>query len=342
MRVFHSPTQLAHAPSTEFSRGEVIPHRDSLVRVESILTALEAAGFPTPEYPTDHGLAPLTRVHATDYVEFLRTAWGLWASDKGDTPAYPTAWPVPGVGHRKPQSIEALLGWYNFDSGTPITQGTWEAVKASAQAALSAALAVQGGERAAYALCRPPGHHAAAAMMGGYCYLNNAAIAAQSLRDNGADRVAILDVDYHHGNGTQALFYDRSDVFFGSLHADPSFGFPYFMGYADEIGQGDGESTNLNLPLPEGTGETAWMAALDHLLKRVQAFGADALVVSLGVDTWEGDPLSSFLLPATAFPRIGDRLASLGLPTTIIQEGGYATAELGQNVVAVLNGFEAA
>ncbi|MCF8479602.1 MAG: histone deacetylase family protein [Rhodospirillum sp.] len=342
MRIFHSATQLTHAPALEFSRGEAMPHRESPVRVESILAALAAAGFPSAECPEDFGLGPLTRVHATDYVEFLRTAWSIWKSDMGETPAYPTAWPVPGVGSRKPQSIEALLGWYNFDSGTPIVQGTWEAAKASAMAAIGAARAVQAGERVAYALCRPPGHHAAAAMMGGYCYLNNAAIAAQSLRDNGVNRVAIVDVDYHHGNGTQALFYDRADVFFGSLHADPCFGFPYFMGYADETGMGAGEGTTVNLPLPENTGETAWMAALDHLLKRVQAFGADALVVSLGVDTWEGDPLSSFLLPATTFPRIGDRLAGLGLPTAIIQEGGYATAELGENVVAVLRGFEAA
>jgi acetoin utilization deacetylase AcuC-like enzyme len=340
MRVFYSSTQIVHAPAMEFSRGVLLPHRECPVRVEAVLDALATAGFPAPECPQDRGTAPLAKVHATDYVDFLRSAWSIWKSDHDGEPAFPTAWPVPGVGARKPQTIEALLGWYTFDSGTPIVDGTWEAVRASAMAALGAAQAVQDGERVAYALCRPPGHHASTAMMGGYCYLNNAAIAAQALRDGGAERVAIVDVDYHHGNGTQAIFQDRGDVFFASLHADPSFGFPYFMGYADETGTGAGEGATLNIPLPEGTGETAWMAALDHILGRVRGFGADALVVSLGVDTWEGDPLSSFLVPATAFPRIGARLADLGLPTAIIQEGGYATAELGQNVVSVLTGFE--
>jgi acetoin utilization deacetylase AcuC-like enzyme len=198
---------------------------------------------------------------------------------------------------------------------------------------------VLAGERAAFALTRPPGHHAGMDFFGGYCFLNNAALAAQSLRDAGVRRVAVLDVDYHHGNGTQAIFYDRADVFFASIHGDPHTEYPYFLGYADERGEGAGEGCNLNLPLARGSGFAVWREALARALKAIAGFGADALVVSLGVDTFEGDPISGFGLRSADYLAVGEDIAAAGLPTVFVFEGGYAVAEVGINTVNVLEGF---
>ena len=195
------------------------------------------------------------------------------------------------------------------------------------------------GARAAFSLSRPPGHHAGADFFGGYCFLNNAALAAQHLRDAGMDRVAVLDVDYHHGNGTQAIFYDRPDVFFASLHGDPRTEYPFFLGYADETGAGKGDGANLNLPLPRGTDYAHWSDALEVALAAIERFGADALVVSLGVDTFAGDPISGFQLQSTDYLRMGERLQQMGLPTVLVFEGGYAVEEVGINAVNVLQAF---
>jgi acetoin utilization deacetylase AcuC-like enzyme len=201
---------------------------------------------------------------------------------------------------------------------------------------------VAAGDRSAYALCRPPGHHAGRAVFGGYCFLNNAALAAQHLLDDGARRVAVLDIDYHHGNGTQDIFYRRADVLFASIHADPRTEYPFYLGHADETGDGAGEGFNLNLPLAAGATSAQWFAALETACIRIAGFGADALVVSLGVDTFAGDPLSRFALQSADFLRIGERIAHLGLPTAFVFEGGYSVAEIGINVVNVLEGFETA
>ena len=195
------------------------------------------------------------------------------------------------------------------------------------------------GDRAAFALSRPPGHHAGADFFGGYCFLNNAALAAQYLRDAGMERVAVLDIDYHHGNGTQACFYDRPDVFFASIHGDPRTEYPFFLGHADETGVGAGKGFNLNLPLPRGTGYPAWAAALDTALARIQQFGAQALVVSMGMDTFVGDPISGFTLHSDDYLRVGERLRACGLPTVLVFEGGYAVQEVGVNAVNVLQAF---
>lgn len=214
-------------------------------------------------------------------------------------------------------------------------------MRASANVALSGARVVlEGKERAVFSLCRPPGHHAGTDFYGGYCFVNNAAIAAQYLRDNGAARVAILDVDYHHGNGTQAIFYDRADVSYVSIHADPSTDFPYFLGYADETGAGAGEGYNHNLPLPRGTGWEVYQEALEAALGTVAALRPDALVVSLGVDTFDGDPLSGFRLTTSDLARLGQRIAAAGLPSLLVFEGGYALDALGANVVSFLTGYE--
>jgi acetoin utilization deacetylase AcuC-like enzyme len=231
------------------------------------------------------------------------------------------------------------MGLFSFDAGSPLTSGTWVAARAGADCALSAAQAVANGERAAFALSRPPGHHAGADFFGGYCFLNNAALAAQHLRGAGMERVAVLDVDYHHGNGTQAIFYDRPDVFFASIHGDPRTEYPFFLGYADETGTKAGDGANLNLPLPRGTDYSHWSDALEVALAAIARFGAEALVVSLGVDTFAGDPISGFTLQSDDYLRMGERLAAVGLPTVLVFEGGYAVKEVGVNAVNVLQAF---
>jgi acetoin utilization deacetylase AcuC-like enzyme len=235
----------------------------------------------------------------------------------------------------------ARLGQHAFDAGTPLTAGTWTAARAGAACALAAARELLAGGRAAFALTRPPGHHAGPDYFGGYCFLNNAALAAQALRDGGCERVAVLDVDYHHGNGTQTLFYERADVLTLSLHGDPATEYPYFLGFADERGAGAGQGFNLNLPLPRGSGFEAWSEALERALAELRGFGAQALVVPMGLDTFVGDPISGFTLRGEDFLRIGERLARIGLPTLFTFEGGYAVAELGVNAVNLLQGFEA-
>ena len=242
---------------------------------------------------------------------------------------------------RIPDSISGKLGYYAMAAETSISAGSWEAACASADVALTAAARIRVGERGVFALCRPPGHHAARDLYGGYCFLNNAAIAAQYLRDHGSSRVAILDVDFHHGNGTQDIFYERSDVLYSSIHGDPLEAFPYFAGYADEIGAGEGVGYNQNLPLPRGSDFGAWRVALDAALARIDRFAPSALVVSLGVDTFEHDPISFFKLRSDDFTRYGRLIGALRIPTLFALEGGYAVAEIGVNAVNVLQGFEA-
>ena len=252
-------------------------------------------------------------------------------------------WPVRTLrSDVEPADFTARLGLYSMDNGTPLVAGTWAAAKAAADAAVSAAGLVGPGTRSVFCATRPPGHHAGADFMGGYCFLNNAAISAEALRVGGCDRVAILDVDYHHGNGTQSIFYRRSDVLFASIHGDPRTEYPFYLGHADETGEGPGEGFNLNLPLPPGTTADEWFSALEVACSRILEYAADALVVSLGLDTYAGDPISRFALQATDFRRLGTRLERLGLPTVLLLEGGYATKELGVNAANVLDGFEEA
>jgi acetoin utilization deacetylase AcuC-like enzyme len=235
--------------------------------------------------------------------------------------------------------IDASLGRYAMDACTPIAQGTWTAAYWNAQTALSALQAVLDGDASAFALCRPPGHHCGADYMGGYCYLNTAAIAAEAAIAAGRSKVAILDVDYHHGNGTQDIFYERGDVLFASIHADPATDYPFYWGHADESGEGDGEGANLNLPLPRGTKLPEFTRALDIALERVAAFAPDLLICSYGADTYVGDPISHFEIDTEDYPEIARRIASLALPTLIVMEGGYAVDRLGENVAAFLSGF---
>jgi acetoin utilization deacetylase AcuC-like enzyme len=249
-------------------------------------------------------------------------------------------WPSRRMRQQRPNSIVGKLGYYAMAAETSISAGTWEAARAAADVAMTGAALLKDGARAAFALCRPPGHHAARDLFGGYCFINNAAVAAQYLRDAGLPRVAILDVDFHHGNGTQDIFYDRADVLFVSLHADPQDDFPYFSGYAGETGSNAGSGFNLNLPLPTGTSFAVWQDALRVALARLGEFKPDALVVSLGVDTFVNDPISSFTLSSQDFATYGKMLGAPAVPTLFVLEGGYAVEEIGINVVNVLTGFE--
>ena len=343
MRTVHSERHLLRAPATELSGGELVRPFECPERVAHILARIEAVRLGPVDPPVEHGLGPVRRVHAADYLDFLATAWNRWRADGHRGEAFPYVWPSRRMLRAvAPQAIDGALGWYALAGETAISGGTWEAAQAAADVALTAADTVAQGARGAFALCRPPGHHAAQDMYGGYCFINNAAVAAQRFLDGGAARVAVLDVDFHHGNGTQAIFYDRADVLFLSLHGDPAHEFPHFLGGADETGAGDGEGFNANYPLPPGTGFAAWSAALEHACARIAAYAPDALVVSLGVDTFKDDPISSFTLESADFTAYGAHIARLGLPTLFAMEGGYAVAEIGLNTVNVLQGFEGA
>lgn len=336
MKVLFTPVVLDHAPRCEMKHGTMIPARECPVRAEIVRDALAGhQGFHFEEPP---GTVPaaLGRVHDRDYLDFLENAWPRWQAHIGQgddtSDAFPLIFPVRTLNETRPKAIDGELSYFAMDTGTPLTAGAWDSALASASCAAEAARRVAGGERAAFALTRPPGHHAASGKFGGYCFLNNAAVAAQTLLDAGAQKVAILDLDYHHGNGTQSIFYTRGDVLVINIHADPDFEFPFFLGRADETGEGAGEGATLNLPLPRGTGWTGYADALERACAAIAGFRAEALVLSWGFDTFEGDPLSTFQITREDFARMGERIAALGLPVAIVLEGGYATASLGDNV----------
>lgn len=343
MLTVYSDAHLGHAPTYELTWGQFLPYHETPERAEIVLARVKDVGLGAVAGPDDFGLAPLAKVHSAPFLAFLEGAWDDWAAATGGgADALPEAFPVRGLRQIEPAAVFGRLGYYAIDAAAPITAGTWAAARAAANVALSARRRVAAGARGAFALCRPPGHHAAADTIGGYCYLNNAAIAAQAFRDAGASRVALLDIDYHAGNGSQSIFYERGDVLFASLHADPRQEYPYFLGYADETGAGPGAGANLNYPLPHGTAWPAYREALAAALAQIADFGPDALVVSLGVDTFKADPISKFALESGHYPRIGEMIAGLGRPSLFVMEGGYAVEEIGVNAVGVLTGFEGA
>ncbi|MGP4805152.1 histone deacetylase family protein [Agrobacterium cavarae] len=341
MKTIFSPLQQKHQGQFEFYNGAVVEGYENTSRASFILSRIEEVGLGPILDPQPQSLDVARRIHKPAYVDFLESAWRLWREAGRPGTALPYAWPARGrYKDIAPEPIDALLGLYSIDTSTGFVEGTWEAIKASQDSALTAADLISEGEQACFALCRPPGHHAGTDFNGGYCFLNNAAIAAQRLLDAGASRVTILDIDYHHGNGTQEIFYERADVQVISLHADPRNEYPYFAGYADEQGSGKGEGFNLNIPLPEGTDWPQWDSALEFALGNVRQFGPDVVIVSLGVDTFEGDPISRFQLSHRHFPLIGGRLASLATKTLFVLEGGYAVEDVGINVAGVLSGYE--
>ncbi len=340
MRIFHNPDHAAHEARSELHAGELRRSFECPERMDVILGALAEAGHAAPETPPPAPRAAIERVHDADYLAFLETAHDRWVAAHGPGDAIAFTYPVPGLRRtRAPETIDGALGHYGFSVDTCLTAGAWPAALSSAACAHAAAEAVAGGQRTAFALARPPGHHAHAGLYGGYCYLNNAAIAAEALIASGAERVALLDIDYHHGNGTQSIFYDRADVLFLSLHADPMQEFPYFLGHADEMGAGAGLGYTVNYPMRHGTGFDLWSSALEEACRQIGSHRADALVVSLGVDTYEGDPISRFRLRTADFPAVGRRVAALGLPAAVIMEGGYAVEALGRNVAGFFAGL---
>jgi len=324
----------------ELMDGKFQPCFEMPKRADMILARVRERKLGEVLVPRDFGLEPIGRVHKPDFVAFLRGAWDEWVKAHGAHDALPISWMAPGMRRILPEAIDGRLGYYSFDAGTPITAGTWRAITQAANVALTGQAMVTAGERAVFSLCRPPGHHAGSNFYGGYCFFNNAAIAAQAFRDAGAKRVAVLDVDYHHGNGTQEIFYARADVLTISIHADPMQEYPFFLGHADETGEGQGRGYHLNLPLRWGTTWAAYGPAMETAMRRLAEYSPDAVVVSLGVDTFEQDPISKFKLKAEDYLRLGEAIAGAKKPTLFVMEGGYAVEALGVNAVNVLEGYE--
>ena len=342
MLTFYSDAHRLQHGKAELIDGTLKPCFENPSRADMVLAEAQRRFPNSVRQPAEHGLDPILRVHDAGYVRFLETAWARWSAMGRDYDALPKMWQIRRLREAIPEHVEGQLCYYSMDCGTPLTAGTWPAIRAAADVSLSAADRLVAGDRAAFALCRPPGHHAAFDYCGGYCFFNNAAIAAQHLRDKGASRVAVLDVDYHHGNGTQDIFYRRKDVLFLSVHGDPRTEYPFFLGFADEKGEGEGLGYNFNFPLAAGTPADTWFAALDTALAEVDRYAPEAREVSLGVDTFEGDPISRFRLRSEDFLRIGERIGKLHIPTVFCLEGGYAVEPIGVNAVNVLQGFESA
>ena len=350
MLVVHNPLHHLHHGRQEMFRGRLVDCHETPARLEQVLAELERRGIGPLQAAVDAGAAldaALARIHTPRYLAFLADAWDEWVAldpANAERDALPSVWPAPGMRFDVlPENFAARLGLFSFDAGTPLTAGSWAAARGGAACAIAAATAVIAapGRGSAFALSRPPGHHAGADFLGGYCFLNNAALAAQTLRDAGHARVAVLDVDYHHFNGTQGIFYERDDVLTVSIHGDPRTEYPFFLGHADERGAAAGAGFNLNLPLPRGTAFAAWREALQFGLRAIAQFGAQALVVSLGVDTFEGDPISGFALKSADYLQIGQGIGAARLPTVFVFEGGYAVEEVGVNTANVIEGFSA-
>ncbi len=311
-------------------------------RANNVMRAIRDQDFGPLIEPRVFEESRLTRIHAPDYVQFLQDVWQEWLdSDEKGSNARPETFVAPGMRHADTRCVAGKLGRYSFDTTTPFVEGSWQAIRTSANIALTAADLLESGEKHAFALCRPPGHHATENYCGGYCYLNNTALATQSLLDGGAGKLAVLDVDYHHGNGTQTIFYERNDVLTISLHADPALEYPFFAGYADEAGAGAGHGFNINYPLPFGTDWDKYEAALADALGQVRRLEPDALVVALGLDTFIGDPTTHFAIKTEDFRRMGQRIGALGLPTLVVLEGGYSVEHIGENTVKFLTGLAA-
>ncbi|MER9938439.1 histone deacetylase family protein [Mesorhizobium sp. M0088] len=337
MKAFYAEEQKRHDPKAFLSSGAAQPNPEKPERVERLLAGAKSAGC-TIERPRNHGLGPVAAVHTPEYLDFLEHIYTRWQRiDGASAEVIPNIHPIARTGSY-PASAVGQAGYHMADTACPISGETWQSALWSAWSAVEAAEAVMSGARTAYALCRPPGHHAFADVAGGFCFINNSAVAAQTLRRT-ASRVAILDVDLHHGNGTQGIFYARPDVLTVSLHADPVRFYPFFWGHADERGEGPGLGYNFNLPLPRKSADAAFLEALEVAFQRIRAFSPDALVVALGLDAFEGDPFGGLSVTTPGFSRIGEAIAKLGLPTVIVQEGGYLCDELGDNLTAFLTGF---
>jgi acetoin utilization deacetylase AcuC-like enzyme len=338
MKIVYTDKHAQHDPQTFFVRG--VRHRstEQPERAQRLLASATGAGHEVVA-PRAYGVAPAASVHTPDYIDFLQTIAHDWAMLPGASAevvpnVHPSRYPAT-----YPKALAGRAGWHQVDLACPIGPHTWDAALAASESAATAADLVLEGAREAYALCRPPGHHAYADMAGGFCFLNNTAIAAQRLRQK-HPRVAVLDVDVHHGNGTQGIFFERDDVLTVSIHADPAHYYPYFWGHAHESGEGQGMGFNFNLPLPIGSADAPWLAAGDKALSIIGDYAPTALVVALGLDASESDPLQGLRVTGAGFHAMAEKIAGLGLPTVLVQEGGYLSDDLGRNLVQFLGGFE--
>ena len=353
MQVVYSPRHLAHDIDTETFMGVGVPANEVAERAENIRTALEEDGGFAFAEPTEHGEGPITAVHDERLLRFLEVAWSEVRSQlipraflSADT--YPNIAMFEGMSPdaiegfvRQPSHVGGRAGFWGLDSAAPLVAGTYDAARAAVDVALTTMDLVLGGAMTAYGLCRPPGHHAARSMYGGYCFFNNAAIVAEALTKATGEGVAILDVDYHHGNGTQQIFWRRGDVRYVSIHADPERAYPYFLGRADETGEGEGDGENLNIPLRAGATNEEYLEATDTAVDAIAAAPGSIVVVSLGFDTYGLDPIGDFALTTEVYHEVGRRVAALGRHLVILQEGGYHRPSLGENARAWLRGAEA-
>jgi len=339
MKAIFDDRQRAHDPKHFMSNGRVSANPEQPQRATELIRGARAANLAFSA-PTDHGSGPIAEIHSPEYLAFLKTIHGRWIrTENASDEVIPNVHPDRRTASY-PSSAAGQAGFHQADTSCPIAAGTWESAYWSAQTALSAVDSVLSGEASAYALCRPPGHHAFGDLAGGFCFLNNSAIAAQALVRAGR-RPAILDVDVHHGNGTQGIFYERRDVLTVSIHADPARFYPFFWGHAEERGEGEGRGYNLNLPLQRGTDDAEYLIALDIALDRVRDFGADVLVLALGLDAHENDPFHGFGVTTAGFGLIAAAISRLDVPAVIVQEGGYLSADLGDNLTSFLNGYQA-
>jgi len=340
MKIFYSEQHRQHQPPFEvFDGGVRVPYLENPDRMDRILGSLRGMKWADIIEPLDFGLNPILAVHDKEYLDFLASAWTEWlASNPTDSSTLIPATFALRRQPQKPRSLLGLAGYYIMDLSACIVEGTYQAVLTSANCALSAAEVVADGERVAFSLCRPPGHHAGKDYAGGYCFINNASVAANWLSATG--RVAVLDIDYHAGNGTQDIFYTRDDVLTISIHADPDFEYPHFIGFADERGKGRGFTFHQNFPLPKGTGDAEYLQTLDKAIGLINEFKPAYLIVSAGMDIYADDPLGTIKVTTEGIGMIGKRIASMNLPTVIVMEGGYANEILGRNILALLSAFQ--
>ena len=338
MNIIYTDTHLHHNPPGEFVCDGLYPYSEAPARAEAILKTLQQEGYTEIVPPRDYSFDLLRAVHDADYLRYLENIYPAWEeASRPQSGVIPETFALRTL-HTRPTRLLKQAGYYCFDAQTPIVSQTHTAAVAAARCALTGADQLLGGATSVYALCRPPGHHAGRALYGGYCYLNNAAIAAAYLSQQAP--VAVLDIDYHHGNGTQDIFYDSDRVLFISIHADPNRAYPFFSGYADERGAGTGAGFNHNFPLPPRVDDDHYLQVLDRALETVRIFGPGFLVLSAGLDIYREDPLGDFDISLEAFTRIGEHITGTGLPVLLVQEGGYNIQQLGHAVSNLLSGFE--
>lgn len=345
MKIFFSERHRSHFPPYEiFEGGKRLPYYENPDRMDRILAALRKTDWAKLHEPEDFRLDPILAVHDQDYIHFLASCWDEWLASDPEVSSTPEAYAfLPATfalrrNSRPTSSIRGRGGYYIMDLSASIVAGTYQAALTSANIALSAAHSSFLLHHSSFALCRPPGHHAGKDYAAGYCFINNASVAANWLSQKG--KTAILDVDYHAGNGTQDIFYERNDVLTVSIHGDPDFEYPHFIGFADETGAGAGLGFHRNFPLPKGADDAVYLAALDEALNTIRNFAPEYLVLSFGADIFDGDPLGTFRVTRNGFREIGARIAGLKLPTAIIMEGGYANEALGDNTITLLENFK--